>query len=99
MNQRNIATDPELTNLVQRIITLEIEKREAADGIKDIFAEATSKGHSVKALRLVVKRQLESEEKKRERLAVEEEAELIEARCGQLKGTPLYDAAMTRAAE
>jgi uncharacterized protein (UPF0335 family) len=42
--------------LVDRIERLEAEKDGIASGIKDIYAEAKSKGHDTKVLRAVIRR-------------------------------------------
>lgn len=83
-----------LDTLVSRIVALENEKAEIASAIRDIYVEAKGKGYSVPALKIVVKRLLESAEQRDKREAAEQEAELIQSRLGQLVGTPLAAAAL-----
>jgi uncharacterized protein (UPF0335 family) len=52
--------------IVERIERLETEKAEIAEAIKDIYAEAKSKGHDTKVLRAVIRRRREDEGKRRE---------------------------------
>jgi uncharacterized protein (UPF0335 family) len=53
----NSGAIPEGTKeLVERIERLETEKADIASDIKDIYAEAKSKGHDTKVLRAVIKR-------------------------------------------
>lgn len=88
-------SDDHLRSLVDRIVNRESEKHEAAEDIKEIYAEAKSAGYNVKALRLVVKRALESDDKRVKREVVEQEAELLEAALGVLRDTPLGAAAIS----
>ncbi len=53
----------------------------------------------MKLLRRSVKLALEDEDKKKERRELEETAESLLVKLGQLAGSPLADAAMQRAAE
>lgn len=86
----------ELRSFRDRIIRLEAEKAEIADSIKDVYAEAGTRGYAVKSLRLVVKRQMEDPADRRAREATEEIAELYMATLGMLGGTPLGEAARAR---
>lgn len=69
-----------LRALVQRIEGLEDEKNEAAEAIKEVYAEARGEGFAVKVLRLVVRR------RRRRRQEVQEEDELVSLYEGQLEG-------------
>ena len=55
------ATD--LKQLVSKIESLETEKSEIADHIKDVFAEAKHKGYDVKVLKQVIKLLKKSKDK------------------------------------
>lgn len=94
----NVTTDPQLVSLVQRIIAREMAKRECTEDIKEIYQEAKSNGHNVKALRLVVKRQMETSKQTSARIEAEETAAFIEARLGEFSTTGLGAAAIERAA-
>jgi uncharacterized protein (UPF0335 family) len=52
--------------LVERIERLEQDKADIASDIRDVYAEAKSNGHDVKALRLVIRRRKMDAEKRRE---------------------------------
>ena len=54
-NQLPDAAREKLRLTVERIETLEEEKKEVADQIKDVYAEAKAMGYDTKALRQVVK--------------------------------------------
>jgi uncharacterized protein (UPF0335 family) len=47
-------TNPELKSLIERIETLETEKAETAELIKEIYSEAASSGFDKKILRKVI---------------------------------------------
>lgn len=88
----------ELRSLRDRIVRLEEDKKSIGDDIKDVYAEAKGRGYDVKALRITVKRQMESVSDKRARQETEAIAELYLASLGMLDGTPLGEAARKRAA-
>src|SRR5437016_7742950 len=90
--------DKRLDSLVSRIVRLEEEKRETSDAIKDVYIEAKSAGYNPKALRVIVRRRLESEEDRSKREVIEAEVELLEARLGDLAKMPLGRAAIDRVA-
>ena len=48
-------TDERLLRLIERIETLETEKKEVADLIKDVYAEAKAVGYDTKILRQIIK--------------------------------------------
>lgn len=83
-----------LRSIVERIERLEEERKALGSDIKDIYTEAKSAGHDVKAVRIAVKRQMETEEKRKAREAVETEAELIIAALGAFADSPLGAAAV-----
>ena len=45
----------EIRQFVERVERLEAEKRDIAEQVKEVFAEAKGRGYSVKALKAVVK--------------------------------------------
>lgn len=47
----------QLKALVERIHTIEDEKQQASDAIRDIYAEAKGNGFDPKAMRVIVRRQ------------------------------------------
>ena len=63
-------TRDKLRQTIERIERLEIEKKEVADQIKDVFAEAKAFGFDVKAIREILKLRKVDPEKR-------EEAELV----------------------
>ncbi|HYI43703.1 MAG TPA: DUF2312 domain-containing protein [Sphingomicrobium sp.] len=54
MAEGSIAAD-ELRLLIERIERLEEEKRAISDDIKDVFAEAKSRGYDTKAMKAVIR--------------------------------------------
>jgi uncharacterized protein (UPF0335 family) len=62
----------DLKNIVSKIESLEDEKKEISDQIKDIYAEAKSKGYEIKILKNVIKL------RKKDRNKLAEEDELME---------------------
>jgi len=53
IGHNSIATD-ELRLLIERVERLDEEKRGIADDIKDVFAEAKSRGYDTKAMRKIL---------------------------------------------
>jgi len=51
----NAETDDRLRLLVERIETLEEEKKGVADDIKDVYLEAKSVGYDAKIMRMIVR--------------------------------------------
>lgn len=90
--------DARLRSIVDRAVHLEEERKALAADLKDLFKEAQSAGYDPKAVKLVVKRQIESEEKRAKRVATEDEAELMLSALGMLADTPLGASAVDRAA-
>jgi uncharacterized protein (UPF0335 family) len=79
-----------LRSFIERIERLESEKAAIAADVKEVKAEAKSSGFDVKIINLVLKRR----KMEREELAEQEQLlEVYESAIGQLKGTPLADAA------
>jgi uncharacterized protein (UPF0335 family) len=88
--------DERLASIVERIVNLENGKREAAEDIKEVFAEAKSAGYDVPALRIVVKHTIESDAKRAKRQTAEEIAASMMAALGMLSDMPLGRAALER---
>jgi uncharacterized protein (UPF0335 family) len=86
-----------LRGILDRILRLEEEKRATADAIKDIYQEVKSAGYDQKAVRIIVRRELETAEQKAARVSVEESVEIIEAALGAFVDSPLGAAAVARA--
>lgn len=88
----SVAAD-QLKSFVERLERLEEEKAGLAGDIRDVYAEAKGNGFDVKVLRKLIARR-----KKDHATIQEEEAilELYEQALGQLKGTPLGQAAVRR---
>ncbi|MGB3626033.1 MAG: GapR family DNA-binding domain-containing protein [Henriciella sp.] len=64
------AAKEKLRLTIERIERLEEEKKEVADQIKDVFAEAKSMGYDVKALRQVVRIRKQDRQEREEAEAV-----------------------------
>lgn len=62
------ATDGQLRALVERIERLEIEKRERAEDIREVYSEAKANGYDAPAIRALI-RERAQDAQKRERLA------------------------------
>jgi uncharacterized protein (UPF0335 family) len=56
-------SNAQLKALVERIHTLEDEKQQCNDAIKDIYSEAKGTGFDTKALRVIVRRQRADQQK------------------------------------
>lgn len=89
-----VAAD-QLRAFVQRIERAEDEKRDIAEQIKDIYAEAKGSGFDIKTLREVVRLRRMKPADRSER---EELLEIYKAALGMLSDTPLGQAALARAA-
>ena len=59
----------QLKSITERINRLEDEKKDAADAIREIYAEAKSNGYDVPALRAIIRAMREDTEKRRAREA------------------------------
>lgn len=64
------AAKEKLRLTIERIETLDEEKQEVADQIKDVFAEAKAMGYDVRALRAVIKLRKQDRQEREEREAV-----------------------------
>lgn len=64
------AAREKLRNTVERIERLEEEKKEVADQIKDVYAEAKAMGYDTKALRQVVRLRKQDRQEREEQEAV-----------------------------
>lgn len=90
-------SNSDLERFVDRLVNLETEKKEVAEQIKEVLGEAEQAGFSKKALRLVVKRKMETADQKAERERVESDLELMLSALGMLADTPLGQAALAAA--
>lgn len=66
------ANAAELRAFIERIDRLEAEKQDAADGQKEVYAEAKGRGYDAKIIRKVIAR------RKRDRQDLAEEAAILE---------------------
>jgi len=73
-------TQSQLLAFIERYERLEAEKKDIADGQKDLMAEASGSGYDVKILRLVIAR------RKRERDDLAEEAVVLDLYEAALEG-------------
>lgn len=85
----------QLQSIVNRIENLEADKKNVADDIKEMYAEAKANGYNVKALREVIRIRKQDKSQRAEFEAI---LELYREALGDLNGTPLGEAAMQRAA-
>lgn len=92
----NSAAADELRVYIERIERLESDKAEIARDIKDVKAEAKSRGFDVKAIEKIVKERGETEEQRRRRKETEDLTDVYRAALGMLDGTPLGDSARER---
>ncbi len=92
----NSAAADELRGFIERVERLEEEKRTIATDIKDVKAEAKSRGFDVKAIEKIVKERSESDEQRRRRRETEDITDVYRAALGMLDGTPLGDSARER---
>ena len=84
---------------IDRIVALEEEKREIALSIRSVYEEVKAANFLKGAIRMVVKRKLETDEERASREAIESEAEQIMVSLGLLRDTPLGEAAVQAAEE
>lgn len=92
----NSAAADELRVYIERIERLESNKAEIAQDIKDVKAEAKSRGYDVKAIEKIVKERGETEEQRRRRKETEDLTDVYRAALGMLDDTPLGDSARER---
>lgn len=88
-----MTTDGRLKSIIDRIVRLSEEKAALASDISDICREAKASGYNLKAIRIVVKHQMESSEERDAREAAESEVDRMKAALGMLADTPLGQAA------
>lgn len=74
------ANAAELRAFIERIERLEAEKQDAADGQKEVYAEAKGRGYDTKIIRKVIAR------RKRDRADLAEEAAILEVYEAALEG-------------
>ena len=74
------ANAAELRAFIERIERLEAEKQDAADGQKEVYAEAKGRGYDAKIIRKVIAR------RKRDRDDLAEEAAILEIYEAALEG-------------
>jgi len=89
--------DERLASLLERNVRLETERKERSEDIRELHKEVASAGYDLPAFRLVVKRAMEADDKKRKRETAEQIAESMMAALGVLGDMPLGVAALERA--
>ena len=80
-----------LQAFIERIERLEESKREIADDIKEVYAEAKGTGYDTKTMRAVIKLRALSVDERAEQEAL---LDIYKAALGMLDGTPLGEAAV-----
>lgn len=98
-NKGNSSAAGELRAFVDRLVKLEEAKRDIASDVKEVKAEAKSRGYDVKALGVLVKRAMETAADTCARREHEAITEVYLASLGMLDGTPLGDSARKRLME
>lgn len=86
----------QLKAFVRRVESLEDEKKQLVDDIRDVYAEAKGAGYDVKALRAIVRLRKQDADERREHEAL---VETYMHALGMLADTPLGAAAIERAAD
>lgn len=84
----------QLLSIVERIEDREAGKKQLADDIRELYAEAKGNGFDVKALRTIVRMRREDTQKRLEREAI---VETYMHALGMLADLPLGQAAIERA--
>lgn len=84
---------------VDRFVRLLEQQAETRADLADLRKEAKGNGHDPKALLTLAKRQLETEDQRAKRVALDEEIARIEAALGAFAHTPLGRSAVEHAAE
>lgn len=69
-NHLGEAAAEKLLSFVKRIENLEGEKKEIAEDIKEVYAEAKATGYDTKAIRAVIKRRAADKQKLEEQQAI-----------------------------
>lgn len=85
MSSGHVAAD-ELRLLIERYERLEEEKKNIADDMKDVLAEAKARGFDTKTMKDIIKLRKMTAEQRREREAM---LDIYKAALGMLDGTPL----------
>lgn len=88
----------ELRSIVDRIVRLEEEKHGIQTDIKTIYSSAKESGFNVKAVRIIVKREMEDSDQRAAREAVESEVDNLTVALGDFVSSPLGESAISRAA-
>lgn len=83
----------QLRSIIERVERLEEEKREVAEQIKEVYAEAKANGFDVKILRRVVALRKKTTEERQEEESI---LDLYLSALGMLADTPLGRAAIER---
>lgn len=78
-------SNSEITSYIDRLYSLENEKQQAAEMIKELKAEAKSNGFDAEAIAEVVKRMMMKEERLKKLRAKEDAARLYAESKGQLR--------------
>ena len=87
------ASDDRLRLLIERVERLEEEKKNIAEDIKDVYAEAKAVGYDAKIMRQIVRlRKMRPDD----RAEMEMLLDTYKAALGMLVGTPLGDATLER---
>ncbi len=74
----NLVAGDELRLLVERIETMEEQKKDIADDIKDVYAEGKSRGFDAKIIRQIVRlRAMDPDKRQEERYLVDTYASAI----------------------
>jgi uncharacterized protein (UPF0335 family) len=66
MSEPGHNSNQQLKSITERINRLEDEKKEAADNIRDVYAEAKGNGYNPAALRVIVRQQRADKKKQAE---------------------------------
>lgn len=74
----NLVAGEELNLLFERIETMEAQKKELGEGVKDVLLEAKSRGYDVKIMRQVLRlRAMDPDKRQEERYLVDTYASAI----------------------
>jgi uncharacterized protein (UPF0335 family) len=90
----NSMAGDQLKSIVERIERLESDKKEIADDIRDVYAEAKGNGFDPKAIRQIVRERKQDADERAEREAI---LDTYRNALGMLADTPLGSAALARA--
>jgi uncharacterized protein (UPF0335 family) len=84
----------QLRSIIERVERLEEEKRALVEDIKEVYSEAKSNGFDTKIIRQIVRIRKQDTAERQEQEAL---LEIYMDALGMLSGTPLGDAAVSRA--